>query len=290
MEKEKGELSYEELKKSGYIIQEEPEYFTVRLHVSGGFLKSEQLEAIGRIAAKYGRGEVHITTRQGLQIPYVKYYRLGDITKELERIGVPPGSCGPRVRNIIACPGKPECPNANINTKELAGKIDERYFARDLPTKLKIAVSGCPNSCAKSQVNDVGVIGVVEPAIIKERCTGCGLCVRACKEAAIKLVNGVAEIDYKRCIYCGDCIRVCPEDADVAKRKGLAIYVGGNIGRHPQLGRKLVDFANEQTLFQIIDKSMTLFEEQGLPKERFGHFINRIGIGPFSTRVLEGEP
>ena len=100
-----------------------------------------------------------MTTRQGVQIPYVRYESLRKISEELKRIGTPPGSCGPRVRNVSACVGKPECPYANINTFELVRKIDERFFGRDLPTKIKIGISGCSNSCAKPQLNDVGIMG-----------------------------------------------------------------------------------------------------------------------------------
>lgn len=50
--------------------------------------------------------------------------------------------------------------------------------------------------------------------IDEERCTGCGLCVSACHEGAIGLVNGKARLlrdDY--CDGLGDCLPACPTDA-----------------------------------------------------------------------------
>ena len=50
--------------------------------------------------------------------------------------------------------------------------------------------------------------------IDESKCTGCGLCVKACHEGAIGLVNGKATLlreDY--CDGLGDCLPACPEDA-----------------------------------------------------------------------------
>jgi len=209
----------------------------------------------------------------------VKYQRLAEITKELEMAGTPPGSCGPRVRNIVACVGKPECPHANIDTFDLAKKIDERY-------KLKIAITGCPNSCMKPQLNDIGVMGVLKPRIISEKCNGCGDCVRTCKEAAIKILEGKAVIDYTRCVYCGECIRACPTGADVAEKEGYTIFVGGHVGRHPQLAYKLIEFASEEQIFKVIENSIGVFKRDAVRGERFGSFITRLGVGEFGRRVL----
>lgn len=282
----KGGNSSEELKKSGYILQDDPDYYTVRLRVVGGNLTSSQLSAIARIAEKYGIGRIHLTARQGIQISYVRYNKLGEITRELKIAGTPPGSCGPRVRNIVACVGKPECPHAIINTYELAKKIDEKYFAQDLPTKLKIAITGCPNACMKPQLNDIGVMGVVEPRIISEKCDGCGVCLRTCKEAAIKILDGKAVVDYTKCVYCGECIRVCPIGADIAEKEGYAIFVGGCVGRHPRLAYKLVEFANEEQIFKVIENSVEVFNGIAVRGERFGSLINRLGVGEFGRRVL----
>ncbi|MFQ6075814.1 MAG: 4Fe-4S binding protein [Candidatus Bathyarchaeia archaeon] len=286
MSKQPKELSYEELKKGGYIVQRDPNYFTIRLRIPAGNLDSKQLIELGRIAEKFGRGRLHITTRQGIEIPWVGYERLGEITEELKKIGTPPGSCGPRVRNISACPGLPTCTHANINPGDLAMKIDERYFEATLPRKLKIAITGCPNSCAKPQVNDIGIMGVVKPKIIPENCTGCELCVNICKEAAIRMVEGRAVIDYSKCVYCGECTRVCPSDADAVDREGYTIYIGGRVGRHPQLGYKLVDFADEETIYRVIENAIELFGEEAAPRERFGGLINRMGVGEASGRLL----
>lgn len=48
--------------------------------------------------------------------------------------------------------------------------------------------------------------------IDKEKCIGCGLCVKDCVASAIKLEGGKAEV-FKDCIECGHCFAVCPQNA-----------------------------------------------------------------------------
>lgn len=50
--------------------------------------------------------------------------------------------------------------------------------------------------------------------IDKEKCNGCGLCVKACHEGAIQMIDGKASLirdDY--CDGLGDCLPVCPTNA-----------------------------------------------------------------------------
>lgn len=276
------EINYKELKKGGYIVQRDHNYFTCRLRVPAGVLNSKQTIAVGKIAEKYGRGQIHLTARQGIQIPYVKWESLNEITRELTENKTPPGSCGPRVRNVSSCVGEPECPSANIDCYELANKLDEKYVDTDTPTKLKIAVTGCPNSCAKPQVNDFGIMGVVKPKIIAKKCDGCGICVEICKEAAIRIIDKTAVVDYTKCVNSGECIRVCPRDAILAEKRGYTIFIGGRFGSHPQFGYKIAEFADEEMIFKVIENSLKILREKAVHGERLGSLVNRIGIGEFT--------
>lgn len=51
------------------------------------------------------------------------------------------------------------------------------------------------------------------PVVDAQKCTGCGICVDACKRGAISLVNGIAHIAPELCINCRLCVRKCPVSA-----------------------------------------------------------------------------
>ncbi len=274
------------LKKSGYMKQKQKDLFVVRLRMPCGNVTCEQLAGISKIAKKYGADYVHITTRQGLQIPNVDIHNLDAITKELEDNGTPPGSCGPRVRNIISCPGNLECNYGIIDTYGLAGILDKEFFGEDMPVKIKFAVTGCPNACAKPQENDLGVMGILKPAIFTEECTGCGTCTFMCPEKAIVVEDDKAKIIWDKCNLCGACVGTCPSDLITEEWKGYKLFVGGKIGKHPKLGVELTEAKSGEEAVAIFRKIINWSKKNTNIGERFGDCIDRVGFEKFREQIL----
>jgi anaerobic sulfite reductase subunit C len=274
------------LKKSGYMKQRQKDLFVVRLRMPCGNVTSEQLNGISRIAMKYGTGDIHITTRQGLQIPNIDIHNLDAITKELEDNGTPPGSCGPRVRNIIACPGDMECNYGIIDTYSMGGLLDREFFGEDMPVKIKFSVTGCPNACAKPQENDLGVMGILKPAIYTDDCSGCGTCTFMCPEKAIVIENDTAKILWDKCNLCGACVGACPTDLITEEWKGYKIFVGGKIGKHPKLGSELIDAKSPEETIAIFRKIINWSKKNTNIGERFGDCLDRVGFEKFRKEIL----
>ena len=88
-----------------------------------------------------------MTSRQGIEIPFIKVEELAEVKEALAKGGVGTGVCGPRVRTVTACQGSEVCPSGCIDTYTLAKELDERYFGRELPHKFKFGVTGCQNNC-----------------------------------------------------------------------------------------------------------------------------------------------
>ena len=152
-------VDYATLKKGGFMRQKQKNNFSLRLRVVGGNLTAKQLAKIAEVSENYGDGYVHLTSRQSVEIPFVKLDDVEAVKDALAEGDVEPGVCGPRVRTITACQGEAICPSGCIDTYALAKELDDRYFAKELPHKFKFGITGCQNNCLKAEENDVGIKG-----------------------------------------------------------------------------------------------------------------------------------
>lgn len=46
--------------------------------------------------------------------------------------------------------------------------------------------------------------------LIEEYCEGCGACAARCRQGALKVKDGRAEVDMSKCVLCAYCSKVCP--------------------------------------------------------------------------------
>lgn len=278
------------LKKVGMIQQKQKEYFALRLHAVGGDFTSEQLLKVAEVAEKYGRGQLHLSTRQGIEIHFVHYSNLEAARLELETVGVAMGACGPRIRIVVACPGEATCRWGIIDTKAIAHDLDKKYFRQDTPHKFKLSVTGCPHNCAKATENDIGVMGGILPAWDNESCSDCGLCVNICPTGAIRKVADAYVLDEAKCLYCSICTSSCPAGSWKAQKRGYILWIGGTMGKIPRLGTRLGGLIETtERLYELIDRTINYYRSYGRKKERFGHTINRLGLEKVNEEILHGK-
>jgi dissimilatory sulfite reductase (desulfoviridin) alpha/beta subunit len=281
-------VNLDELKRVGIIGQNQKDTYLIRLRTVGGDLSAAQLAAITAVAERYGRGEVHLTTRQAVEIPFVHVDDLAAAREELERNGIVLGVCGPRGRGIVACPGTAVCTSALVETKELAAELDSAYFRQEAPHKFKIGVSGCPNSCSKPIENDVGIMGGVLPAWDRDACISCGLCITICPVSAIEEQDGAYWLNEEKCIHCGLCIKNCSSSAWTAKKTGYTLLLGGTLGKQPRLGtRAKVLIETKEELLRHVENAFRFYRKHGKKKERFGHTLDRVGLDRAHAEILE---
>jgi len=240
--------------RGGVITERNADYATIRLRVPGGVLSAAQVKQLAKISEKYGDGTLHLTMRQTAEIPHVNPDNLKRIAKALEKNGTPLGAEQNEVVNIMACPGTERCKYANCETIDLARKVDARVFGKELPIRLRIAISGCTYMCNSPLLNDIGIIGRIRPLRIPGLCTGCGTCVEYCKERAITLKNGISVLDESKCVQCGVCIHSCPYHLLKSEYDHYQITVGGRRGANPCVGRELVTVETEEEVVEVIDR------------------------------------
>ncbi len=162
-------MNYEDLKKRGFLKQKQEGFVILRTRMERGVYNDAAMAKIGEISRKYATGIVHATTRQGLEIPFVRPADAPKIEEELKAAGIAAGASGARLRATTVCPGNNWCRFGLIDTFGLAAKIEEAGLkcGIELPHKFKIAISGCPNGCTRPQAAEIGIHGQLEDKTAK---------------------------------------------------------------------------------------------------------------------------
>ena len=280
-------VDYAALKKGGFMRQKQKNNFSLRLAVVGGNLTSKNLQKIAEVAEKFGDGHVHLTSRQSIEIPFIKLDEIEEVKEELAKGDCKPGACGPRVRTVTACQGNQVCPSGNIDSNHIAQELDKRYFARELPHKFKFGVTGCQNNCLKAEENDVGIKGAMTVSWKEDACIQCGVCEKACRTGAITIQDGKVSVEEGKCNYCGRCTKACPTDA-WDTQTGYLVSFGGLFGNRIHKGEELLPvIISEETLFRVTDAAIQFFDDYANPSERFRYTIERVGIDKFKETLKE---
>lgn len=133
----------------------------VGFNVPVGRLHANEVFELGRIARKYGNGEIRTCNSQNLIIPNVPNDRTDELLKEdlFRRITVKPESF---IGHAVSCTGIEYCNLALVETKARMNKIADyldQNVALDVPVRIHMV--GCPNSCGQRQIADIGLHGVL---------------------------------------------------------------------------------------------------------------------------------
>jgi sulfite reductase (ferredoxin) len=127
-----------------------------------GRTSGTQLARIAGLADEYGQGRIRTTAQQQLIILDVPPARTDALIAELaaEDLPVHPS---PFREGTLACTGIEFCKLAIVETKGRAQELYRELERRlpDFPEPVSITVNGCPNSCARFQVADIGFKGSV---------------------------------------------------------------------------------------------------------------------------------
>lgn len=125
-----------------------------------GHTTGEQLIAIADVAEKFGISRIRTTAEKELLFLDIERENLTTVAAALDETGLYSKPSEWR-RNIISCTGLEFCKLAHTTTKsraiELVDELEERIGDIDVP--VRIAINGCPNSCARTQVADIGFKG-----------------------------------------------------------------------------------------------------------------------------------
>ncbi len=283
------------VKSRGFLQNRGTECFSGRVVTVGGLFTPDELIAVAECAQKFGNGKVIFTSRLAAEIVGIPFEKIPEAEQFMEERNLHFGGTGAKIRPITACKGT-TCVYGNIDTQALAKVIYDKFYVgmRDvkLPHKFKIGVGGCPNSCMKPSLNDVGVEGCKHFSFDSEKCRGCKKCIveKSCPSKAVSVVNNKAVIDAGKCKDCGVCVGKCPFGAVPKEAEAVCrIYVGGTWGKKQRMGTLLSGTFTEQEVPDVIEKVMLWFKENAYTKERLGAAVDRLGTATLEKAISTND-
>ncbi len=127
-----------------------------------GRINGETLLGLGDIVERYGLAGARLTAHQKVVLLGVAHDDIESVVGDLKSIDLDARPSNWR-RSTMACTGIEFCKLAIVDTKnraiDLVSELERRFPALDTP--ITINVNGCPNACARTQVADIGLKGML---------------------------------------------------------------------------------------------------------------------------------
>lgn len=142
----------------------------LRIKLPYGKVTPDQLRVIANIADEYTNGNLHLTTRQNIQLHHIPLDDTPEIWSRLERVNVTlREACGNTVRNVTASPLAGVDPEEPFDVTPYAHEVFQ-YFLRnpicqDMGRKIKIAFSSSDRDEAFTYIHDFGFVPKVKSGI-----------------------------------------------------------------------------------------------------------------------------
>ncbi len=141
----------------GVILQRDKETYAIAPHIPCGIVTPEMLEKFAEVARKYDIASLKITSAARLALFGIKEKDVDSVWKDL---GFDQGhAVGLCVRSVKVCPGTTFCRLAKQDSIEMGTKMDRKYHGMAMPSKMKMAVSGCKIQCGENCIKDLSLYG-----------------------------------------------------------------------------------------------------------------------------------
>ena len=157
------EVAFNLWKKTNIIPQKQEGFVAIGIKVLLGDFYTDKARLLANLVDVYAAGEIRLTLRQNIIIPFVKEALLPFFYTELEKLGFVEAGYNKAV-DITACPGTDTC-NLGIASSTGIAKELERVITTEYPQYLKnedlvIKISGCMNACGQHNMANIGFQGM----------------------------------------------------------------------------------------------------------------------------------
>ena len=146
-----------------FLRKQTPGHFMLRVRIPRGIVNAAQLRVLGEISQRYGRNRADLTTRQQLQLRWIRLQDLPGILERLRAVGLVTLQTGmDNVRNIIGCPAFGLTPGELFDASGVAQTFNHLLVGNpaftNLPRKFNVAISGCREHCTHAETQDLALV------------------------------------------------------------------------------------------------------------------------------------
>ncbi|WP_178990113.1 HEPN domain-containing protein [Winogradskyella schleiferi] len=155
--------AYNLWKATNIIPQKQKGYVAIGIKVLLGDFYTDKARLLADLVEQYAAGEIRLSLRQNILIPFVKEDLLPFFYTELEKLGFVEAGYNKAV-DITACPGTDTC-NLGISSSTGIAEELERVIKAEYPQYLEnndlvIKISGCMNACGQHNMANIGFQGM----------------------------------------------------------------------------------------------------------------------------------
>jgi sulfite reductase (ferredoxin) len=159
----KDQTAFELWKLTNIIPQKQKGYVAIGIKVLLGDFYTDKARLLANLVDEYAAGEIRLTLRQNIVIPFVKEDLVPHFYQELKKLGFVEAGYNKAV-DITACPGTDTC-NLGIASSTGISVELEKVIAAEYPQYLQnedlvIKISGCMNACGQHNMANIGFQGM----------------------------------------------------------------------------------------------------------------------------------
>ena len=155
--------AFDQWKSTNVIPQKQAGFFAIGIKVLLGDFYTDKTRLLADLVEKYAAGEIRLTLRQNILIPFVREDLIPFFFTELEKLDFAEAGYNKAV-DITACPGTDTCNLGIASSTGIAEEL-ERVIKTEYPQYLKnndlvIKISGCMNACGQHNIANIGFQGM----------------------------------------------------------------------------------------------------------------------------------
>jgi len=274
----KDQKAFELWKSTNLISQKQKGFVAIGIKVLLGDFYTDKARLLADLVEQYAAGEIRLTLRQNIVIPYVKEELVAFFYTELAKLGFVEAGYNKAV-DITACPGTDTCNLGIASSTGIAEEL-EKVIASEYPQYLKnedlvIKISGCMNACGQHNMAHIGFQGMTIRTKDKK------------VAPALQVLLGGGTIGNGQGRFSDKVVKIPSKRGPEALRRILNDFeANGN-------GKKFLDYYAEKGERYFYDFLTDLSEVEDLPANFFidwgtnEDYVKAIGVGECAGVVID---